>query len=59
MQVTLEATLRDKRSCALWAQYFLTRESVSWNEFQQAFTDFFGIKVPTLVRMIEILFSTS
>jgi hypothetical protein len=45
LQVTLEATLRDKRACALWAQYFLTRETVTWNEFQQAFTDFFNIKV--------------
>ncbi|ELR25342.1 Dual specificity protein kinase shkC, putative [Acanthamoeba castellanii str. Neff] len=43
-KVSLEATLRDKRACALWAQYFLTRETVTWNEFQQAFTDFFNIK---------------
>jgi hypothetical protein len=57
LQVTLEATLRDKRACALWAQYFLTRETVTWNEFQQAFTDFFNIKV--CPRSLSLLLSMS
>jgi hypothetical protein len=48
-KVSLEATLRDKRACALWAQYFLTRETVTWNEFQQAFTDFFNIKARSVL----------
>lgn len=47
-RVTIEALIHDKKGCALWTQFFLGKDVVSWDDFEKAFYQYFELPLESI-----------